>query len=202
MDITPIGLWTALSAPACAAYGVAAANRERLEEPVGVVGPLSACAIIVLAAMAVASASTLAVALKHLILATLLAYLATFDLRAKAVPVAPVLVGLALGLVVGVVGRGLEMIGAAVAGAGAFILLDVIYRFVRGRAGLGFGDALVAALIGAWLGFEALAWSVAIGGALALAWTVVQRRTELALPFVPALAAGAAIVVICQGIGA
>lgn len=202
MDATAIGLWTMLSAPVCAAYGVAAAKRERLGDAVGRIGPISALAVIVLAALAVASAPTLADGLRYLFLATMLSYLAVFDLRAMAVPVAPTSFAIALGLGVGVVeGAALERIGAALAGGGAFVLLDLLHRRTRGRGGLGAGDALVAAMIGAWLGPEALAWSVALGGALGLAWAAARRRTNAPLPFVPALAAGAAITLIWRGLG-
>lgn len=202
MDLSAVGLWTALSAPACAAFGVSAANREILQGSTRRVGWTSACIIVALAAAAVASASSLGEACRYLILATALSYLAAYDLRAMAVPAAPILVAIALGLGVSVVeGAVLKRIVAASVGWGAFAMLDMLHRHMRGRGGLGAGDALVAALIGAWLGPEALAWSVALGGALGLVWTMATRRTHAPLPFVPALAAGVAVILIWWGLG-
>jgi prepilin signal peptidase PulO-like enzyme (type II secretory pathway) len=199
-DIAVIGLWTVLSAPACAAYGVAAANRAKFEEPTASVSLLSAALIVALASLVVASAPTLIGALKYLLLATTLSYLAAFDLRALAAPVAPIALITVLGLGLAFVeGDALERISGAVVGAGAFFAIDIVYRRIRRRSGLGLGDALVAGLIGAWLGAEALAWSVAIGGALGLAWAICRRRFDAPLPFVPALAAGTAAYLIWRG---
>jgi prepilin signal peptidase PulO-like enzyme (type II secretory pathway) len=202
LETSVISFWATLGAPACAVYGVAAARRECVAEQDRAIGPKGILVFIVLAALVVASARTLTDALSYLFLVTVLSYLAAFDLRAMAVPVIPLLLAIAAGLGVSITqGTAPEGLAAACAGGGAFILIDLVYRRLRGRAGLGAGDALVAALIGAWLGLETLAWSVAFGGVLGLAWALNQRRTEAPLPFVPALAAGAALTLIWRGLG-
>jgi len=90
-------------------------------------------------------------------------------------------------------------IGAAV-GYSLFRLVSWGYRRLRGRDGLGEGDAKLLAAAGAWLGWEALPL-VLIGAAVAgLLWAVVamargQRMTgATALPFGPPLAAATWVV--------
>lgn len=202
IDFAAMGVWAALSAPACAAYAVAAANRARIDGPVGQVGPLLTLVFASAAAVVVASAATPIEAVKHLILAAALAYLAAFDLRAMAVPVWPALAGVMIGVSAGAIdGSVVERFLAALSGWTAFLAIDLLYRRLRGRSGLGSGDALVAALIGAWLSLEGLAWSVAIGGLVGIAWALIAgRRNDQPMPFVPALAAGAALYLILEGL--
>jgi leader peptidase (prepilin peptidase)/N-methyltransferase len=72
--------------------------------------------------------------------------------------------------------------------------LAIAYRRLRGRDGLGAGDAKLLAAAGAWLGVAPLPWLVllaaSIGLSAALAWAVAGRRLEpgTALPFGPWLA--------------
>src|SRR5262245_53655953 len=103
MDAGAIGLWSTLSAPACAAYGVAAAQAERVGGTAGKIGPAGIFVFIVLAALAVASARTAPDALSCLFLVTMLSYLAAYDLGVMAVPVTPLLMAIVLGLGVGVI---------------------------------------------------------------------------------------------------
>lgn len=87
--------------------------------------------------------------------------------------------------------------GAAV-GYVAFRLVALAYRWVRGRDGLGGGDAKLLAVAGAWLGWQALG-NVVLGAALAgILWFVATRPAGRSdeqpvegpreLPFGPALA--------------
>jgi leader peptidase (prepilin peptidase) / N-methyltransferase len=87
-----------------------------------------------------------------------------------------------------------DHVGAAVAGYLAFRALEIGYRRLRGRDGLGRGDAKLLAAAGAWVGLQALPL-VVLGGALAglcaalfmrLRGTRVSATT--ALPFGPGLA--------------
>jgi leader peptidase (prepilin peptidase)/N-methyltransferase len=57
------------------------------------------------------------------------------------------------------------------AGAGlvGFALIAWLYRRLRGREGLGLGDAKLLGAGGAWLGWQALPSVVALGAAIALA---------------------------------
>lgn len=83
---------------------------------------------------------------------------------------------------------------AAALGYGAFRLLALAYRWLRGRDGLGEGDAKLMAALGAWDGLERLSW-VLLGGAcggllLALWWRGRGQAVEAgtAIPFGPCLA--------------
>lgn len=128
-----------------------------------------------------------------------LVYLAVFDFCIMAVPVTPILILIALGLVAAFFVSTAVLFDralAAAAGAIVFRVLDILHLKLRGRTGLGVGDALIAALIGAWLAPEGLAWSVALGGCAALVWALLRRWSrERPMPLAPALAAGAAGVV-------
>jgi leader peptidase (prepilin peptidase)/N-methyltransferase len=83
----------------------------------------------------------------------------------------------------------------AVAGYAAFALAGWRYARLRGRQGLGLGDAKLLSVAGAWLGWRALPIIVvlAAGGGLAWAGVLVLRRGRAALsepiPFGPPLCA-------------
>lgn len=84
-------------------------------------------------------------------------------------------------------------IGAAV---GWLLLagLAFAYRRLRGRDGLGLGDAKLLAAGGAWLGWQALPWVVLVGAGAALVAVLVAARGQVsrhtAIAFGPWLALG------------
>lgn len=83
-----------------------------------------------------------------------------------------------------------RLIGSA---AGFLSLFGIawIYRRVRGRDGLGLGDAKLLAGAGAWAGWQALPSVVLIGSAAGLAWVLVKRPDpQQPFPFGPFLAVG------------
>jgi leader peptidase (prepilin peptidase)/N-methyltransferase len=88
-----------------------------------------------------------------------------------------------------------HVIGAA-AGFLAFAALSEIYRRLRGRDGLGLGDAKLLAAAGAWLAWSALPTVVLYAAFIGLALVLLRRaRGETLtatdrLAFGPALAAG------------
>ena len=67
-----------------------------------------------------------------------------------------------------------------------------VYRRLRGREGMGLGDAKLLGAAGAWVGWQGLAGVLLIAAVTGLATAVVLRRTSLsdALPFGPFLALG------------
>ena len=89
--------------------------------------------------------------------------------------------------------------GRAVGAALGYTLLWVLaltYRRIRGRDGLGLGDAKLLAAAGAWVGVAQLPY-VLLGGALGgLAWALRRLRPDPAarLPFGPFLAGAAWVV--------
>jgi leader peptidase (prepilin peptidase) / N-methyltransferase len=84
-------------------------------------------------------------------------------------------------------------IGALV-GYGALVAVNLGYRRLRGRDGLGRGDAKLLAAGGAWLGWQALPWIVLLAALLGLLLAALQRArgspltAESAIPFGPPLA--------------
>jgi leader peptidase (prepilin peptidase)/N-methyltransferase len=85
---------------------------------------------------------------------------------------------------------------AAASGAICLYALAYVYRRLRGRDGLGRGDAKLLAAGGAWVGLAALPWAMIAGAMLALGWAGVLRLRGIALsgstkiPFGPFLATG------------
>lgn len=82
----------------------------------------------------------------------------------------------------------------ALAGYTVLVLVGIGYRLVRGRDGLGRGDAKLLAAGGAWLGWAALPWVMLFAAVLGLALALLHRARgmqltrETALPFGPPLA--------------
>jgi leader peptidase (prepilin peptidase)/N-methyltransferase len=68
-----------------------------------------------------------------------------------------------------------RLIGAAL-GGGLFLLLGLLYRKVRGRDGLGLGDAKLMAALGAWLSPPMIAPLILVSALVGLALAVVRAR--------------------------
>lgn len=90
-----------------------------------------------------------------------------------------------------------DCLAGAVAGWGAFQAIGWLYRRLRGKDGLGMGDAKLMAAAGAWVGWQGLPSVVVLAASLGLAWTaaeaVLRRRPLEAgarLPFGPFLCLG------------
>ena len=133
------------------------------------------------------------------VLASVLIALTVIDIRSFRLPDALTLPLTALGIGLA---HGLgwaSWADRAFAAAVGFLLLFVargVYYRVRGRHGLGLGDAKLFAAAGAWTGLEGLAGVLLSGCILALmcvgglAMTGRQVSARVALPFGPFLAAG------------
>jgi Flp pilus assembly protein protease CpaA len=82
----------------------------------------------------------------------------------------------------------------AIVGYAAFKCIAIAYRTVRGRDGLGGGDAKLLAVAGAWVGWTALPDVVLLAALLGIAGAIVSRARGhamspmTALPFGPYLA--------------
>lgn len=129
-----------------------------------------ACALIGGAALAVRPDL---VGLAGALFGWLLATLALLDLDHFWLPDALVAPLAILGLATGMAGvdppLGDRLIGAA-AGLLSFALIAWSYRRLRGRIGMGQGDAKLIAAIGAWLGWRPLPWVVLAAVFLGLGW--------------------------------
>ncbi len=83
------------------------------------------------------------------------------------------------------------LVGASL-GYGVFWLVAFAYRHLRGREGLGMGDAKLLAAGGGWMGPFALPWIILLAASSALAILLLTNKGNLRgdteLPFGPALA--------------
>lgn len=134
------------------------------------------------------------------ILALTLAVLSAIDLASLRLPDSLTMPLAAGGLALPwILGDGISFAERGFAAAGAFILIagiDAIYRRLRGRQGLGLGDAKLFAAAGSWLGAEPLSqvllWATASALAAfavaALRGGALTRETRIA--FGPFLAFG------------
>ena len=91
-----------------------------------------------------------------------------------------------------------HLLGAAL-GYGAFWAVEVAYRLIRKRDGLGRGDAKLLAVGGAWCGVWALPIIVLISSLTALAYVLPKGEDRQAnIPFGPFLAVGIGVVWLAQ----
>ena len=96
----------------------------------------------------------------------------------------------------------------AAAGFAVLWLIGFLYRRVRGRQGLGGGDPILLAAIGAWVGWaglpSVLLWACAAAFSLIAARLIVRRpvRGDDKLPFGPFLAVGGWMVWVYGPLGA
>lgn len=108
----------------------------------------------------------------------LLLTLAVLDARHMWLPDALTLPLAALGLTLGdwiLPAPFMDRVIGAAAGAGLLLLLALGYKRLRGREGLGLGDAKLLGAIGAWLGWQALPFVLLIASITALLWVLALR---------------------------
>lgn len=115
-----------------------------------------------------------------------LALLAVIDVKALRLPDAITLPLVAIGLAAGPWTLGTPILDHAIGAAGGYAVLALaawVFARLRGREGLGLGDAKLLAAAGAWLGWRALPMVVLIaaGGGLAWAGLLVLRKGKGAL---------------------
>ncbi|GHA92754.1 hypothetical protein GCM10009069_14730 [Algimonas arctica] len=91
----------------------------------------------------------------------------------------------------------IHLLGAAL-GYGVFWAVEVIYRLIRKRDGLGRGDAKLLAVGGAWCGAWALPIIVLIASLAALAYVLPKSDRQCRIAFGPFLAIGIGIVWLSQ----
>jgi leader peptidase (prepilin peptidase)/N-methyltransferase len=124
--------------------------------------------------------------------------LAVIDVRHMLLPDALTLPLIPAGLLLAGLGDPGRILDHAIGAAAGFllvVLLRLAYRALRGREGMGLGDAKLLAGAGAWLSWQGLPSVVLLGAAGGLCWALLQalrsgrldRRAPL--PFGPFLAA-------------
>ena len=123
--------------------------------------------------------------------------LACIDLRSLRIPDMMSLPLLAVGLSLAWIGSlttfADHLIGAGV-GFLVLALFGEIFFRLRGREGLGLGDAKLFGAAGAWLGWQALPLVLLVAAVGGLVWALAQRQREIA--FGPWLALGFWLVLI------
>jgi leader peptidase (prepilin peptidase) / N-methyltransferase len=136
--------------------------------------------------------------LQSVVLGWILVLLALTDLRAFLLPDAVTLPLTAAGVIftwVFAPERLTDSLIGVAAGYGSFWLIDRVYFVLRGRHGLGLGDAKLLAAAGAWMCWQCLPKVVLIAGAAGLIGYAVAsfaRRVDAGkpFPFGPALCLG------------
>jgi leader peptidase (prepilin peptidase)/N-methyltransferase len=93
--------------------------------------------------------------------------------------------------------RLVEHLLGAVIGLVSLLTVELVYRHVRKRDGLGRGDSKLLGAIGAWIGPAGLPWCIFVAATAAIIWVLIigwiRRRpvaSDTAIPFGPFLAAG------------
>ena len=162
VDLVPLLGWLALKGR-CRACGAAIDPRHPLFE-------IMAAAIGLLAMLAVPGPQGLWGAVLGWVLLALLA----LDLQHYWLPDRLTLPLLALGLAGGMGTLPERLLGAAT-GGGGLLLLALLYRWLRGREGLGLGDVKLMAALGAWLSLGLLGPLLLAASVAGLAFAAVAR---------------------------
>jgi leader peptidase (prepilin peptidase)/N-methyltransferase len=190
-DNLPLVSWLALRARCRDCRGRISWRYPALELAVGLIA--SGC---------VASLGPTPAALRVFLFLTILLVVAVIDAEHFVIPHSLTVSGLAGGLGLaawGGPGWWQAALGAAL-GAGIIVVSDRTYRLLRARPGMGGGDVMMLAMIGAFLGPWGVAATLGFAAALGLVFTLVRSRGRLdrrqRLPFGPFLAAGAVIVLL------
>lgn len=108
-----------------------------------------------------------------------------------------------VGLLANTGGRFTSLADAVIGAVAGYLTLWLIYwvfKLLRNKEGLGYGDFKLTAAIGAWLGWQALPMVIfiaAVGGILAALALIISKRmqAEQPIPFGPFLAAAGCIAI-------
>jgi len=103
----------------------------------------------------------------HLSLGLGLIAAAFIDLEYMILPDAITLGGTALGIATAALRPGVSLktalLGAALGFLGIWLPFDILYRRIRGKVGMGLGDAKLVMLAGAWFGWQGAAFALLAG---------------------------------------
>jgi leader peptidase (prepilin peptidase) / N-methyltransferase len=164
--------------------------------------PTVELAVALLAVLTVEGLGVTAEALRTFVFLYVLLVAAVIDAASMMIPHTLTGVGLIVGLALAPAAGadlGRALFGAA-SGAAVVIVLDLGYRLIRGRAGLGGGDVMLMAVIGAHLGPWSVPAVLGLGAAAGAASVLIRSRgrpdRQARIPFGPFLAAAAVVVLI------
>jgi leader peptidase (prepilin peptidase)/N-methyltransferase len=132
----------------------------------------------IIAILALISAPDIAAAIALALFGWVLLALALLDVRHLWLPDALTLPLIATGVVVALVIPAIELTDRVAGAVVGYAVLEGVrrcYRRLRGREGLGGGDAKLFAAIGAWLGVTALPWVMIVAGLGGLTIVGAQR---------------------------
>lgn len=144
------------------------------------------------------------VSLYFLILIYVLIVVSMIDLKTMLVPVKlcyfAMVAGILLSLFVPVISFKDSILGASF-GAGIILFIIETYYIFTGKEGMGYGDANIMAVIGAFLGWEKVLLTIffasLIGSVVGIALMVLRgKNVKFALPFGPFLSAGTYITIL------
>ena len=144
------------------------------------------------------------VSLYFLILACVLIVVSMIDIKTMLVPVKlcyfAMVAGIMLSPFIPIISLKDSILGASF-GAGIILFIIETYYIFTGKEGMGYGDANIMALIGAFLGWEKVLLTIffasLIGSVVGVALMVLKgKNTKFALPFGPFLSAGAYITIL------
>lgn len=117
--------------------------------------------------------------------------LALIDIDEMLLPDAIVIPGIWIGLIAGLYGVFAGLVDAVIGAVSGYLALALpakAYGLIKGRPGMGGGDLKLMALLGAWLGWQALPLVLILSAVLAVAYgLLVIRRRETPYPYGPFL---------------
>lgn len=138
----------------------------------------------------------------HALAAVMLLLLAGIDARVWLLPDALTLPLMWLGFCVAWAGLGISLHDAVAGTALGFLFLTALahgFRRLRGHDGMGGGDIKLLAALGAWVGWQSLAWVLLTASCLGIAYAMLRQRRFVprgAYPFGPCLVLGGVAVFI------
>ena len=134
------------------------------------------------------------------VLLSALIAITAIDLQHQIIPDVISLPGILAGVVASLAARRVSWLDPALgilAGGGVFLVIIVAYGLVTGGEGMGLGDVKLGAMLGAFLGWKAVLFSlfaaVLLGGVVASAMLARGGGRKDPIPFGPFLAVGGAV---------
>ncbi|ADY73413.1 Prepilin peptidase [Desulfurobacterium thermolithotrophum DSM 11699] len=139
-----------------------------------------------------------------LLLTYVLVVVSMIDLKTMLVPVKlcyfAMIAGILFSIFVPSISLKDSILGASF-GAGIILFIIETYYILKGKEGMGYGDANVMAVIGAFLGWEKVLLTIFLASLIGAVWGIIfmilrGKNSQLALPFVPFLSLATYVTII------